>query len=437
MVATAFFVGCVAGNLSLGKISDIYGRKKIFLIFMITNFLALSQLLFLFHYVQLIVSAFLLGLSNVIMGIGTVLLTENIDKSYCARIMGITNAMFPLGGLLNTLIFYLFSNWRVYFIVISFLNTLAAFIYLQESLKWLQHNNKQDEYVQAILYILKLNGKEYNESILNGILKDYFDHDQTIETNICIINNYSNSIHREKEDQLDQMNNRSDYDLNSYKIRLGSSYNIFDLFLYRSIRRNSFCLLLLWIISGFSFYGLFLNLSNLTGDIYINSVVAYSGEFLGEVISGYLADLYGRRTVTLYSFSLGSVCSLGFIVFSTNFIKIPLLFLSVMGIASAFNILYIFTAEMYPTNIKSLAMSFFSITNNLTAATTPYFLIICPDILMFVGLLCAGATITTSFLLESMGYNPGKDVKEKEDLRNGIGLCEKLLYYSSKNRYLL
>ena len=71
---------------------------------------------------------------------------------------------------------------------------------------------------------------------------------------------------------------------------------------------------------------------------------------------------------------------------------------------------------MYPTNIRSMAMSFFSLSNRFAAGTTPYLLNVFPNLNLIISLLSCIATLSTMMLPESIGYNSGKDVVERENL---------------------
>ena len=142
------------------------------------------------------------------------------------------------------------------------------------------------------------------------------------------------------------------------------------------------------------------------------------GRIYSRSINGYIADRLGRKKVTYYSFGLAEICSLSFYLINDIYIKIFCYFyqLSVLLHASAFNVLFIYSAEMYPTNIRSLAISFFSLSNRFSAGTSPYLLNIFPNLMVIISLLSGVATVTTLFLPESIGYNPGKDVVEREDV---------------------
>ena len=48
------------------------------------------------------------------------------------------------------------------------------------------------------------------------------------------------------------------------------------------------------ICSLYNYFGIILNLGKMKGNFYLNSIFAFLGEFICELISGKLSDNYGR-----------------------------------------------------------------------------------------------------------------------------------------------
>jgi MFS family permease len=165
-------------------------------------------------------------------------------------------------------------------------------------------------------------------------------------------------------------------------------------------------------VTGLSFYGLLLNLENLTGNIFIDSLVSYTGELFAEIYSGYLANKHGK-SVLMYSLAINSVGSLALTLFNSIYAKIPLLFMASIGIASGFNVLYIFTPQYYPTNIRAVALSFFSLSNRVAAGCVPLLLNFMPNINFIIGCISAFGVVVVMFIPEVKGYNAGSEVAEK------------------------
>jgi MFS transporter, OCT family, solute carrier family 22 (organic cation transporter), member 4/5 len=387
IVGTVFFLASITSNLAFSKFPDVYGRKRVFLVLNFISFLSILQLLYLRHLGQLILAAFLNGLSSLNLALGSVIINENIHSKYSGIIMGLTNAVFPLGGIINTLFIYFFKDWRFYLIfniIIFATAVILGFLYMQESPKWLYANQYKDEFINTVDYIATFNGKE--------TYSDYL----TLP-----------SFRRRSSITIQGKNEE-------YRKHV---YDVFDLVKYKSIRKLSLKNMYLWIISGFSFYGLLLNLEGLTGNIFIDAIVTYSAEIIAEIGSGFLSSSIGRKRTAFFSFALAFIGSLLFCLINLFSLEIIILFLSAMGVASGFNVLYIYSAELFPTNIKSLSVSVFSLFNRLAGGMIPILLTYTRNITIYISILSLGAVIVVISLPESLGYEPGDEV---EELRNKV-----------------
>ena len=78
-----------------------------------------------------------------------------------------------------------------------------------------------------------------------------------------------------------------------------------------SQRKTILILILLWYASSFCFYGIILNLNKLKGDFFSLSILAFLGEMIRELISGYTAEIYGRIFELKYG---GFLRAFGFLI---------------------------------------------------------------------------------------------------------------------------
>jgi len=439
LLGTFYFLGAISAYSSLFKIPDRFGRQYVFKTLNLFSLICLLQLLYLKTYFQLMICSFVLGMSSINMSIAAVILNENMDENYSSVIMGIANAAFPLFGLINTFFFYFFQDWRptIYLICLnSLLLNIGCFYYLRETPVWLNANNKREQLIDTLNFIANVNNtkiepqklssnNEYNELQLpiNEVQNEedneyyYFDSENNIvETSNNIIDNFNiiNNININNNNVNNGENNeKKDIKFNSHK------YDLLDLLYYGSIRKITISNLFLWGVSGFSFYGIFLNIEGMTGNIYLDATVSYSAEFIAEMLSGHLAVLFGRKKVLFYSFLMAGVGSF-FIRFFQGILVIQscMIFIAAMGVASAFNVLYIYSAELLPTNIKILSLSCYSLFNRLTAGMVPIILTFTTEIVPLIGILSIISSLIMCYLPESMGYDAGNEVEEVLEIMN-------------------
>lgn len=373
----------------MGKFPDRYGRKKVFLYLNLACCFSYAQMFFLNNFIQLLLVAFASGLAGINLGLGSVIISENFDPKYAGITIGIAMAMFPLGGIINIFFIYFFNDWKFYFTIMLIgmsYGTYLGFKYMEESPRWLLANNKKAEFMEVMYAIAKINKRESElKSCINQLKKEIVRSDAQSQKEIY-------------------------HELTKGECRK-HVYEVTDLFCYPSTCKITVCSLFLWIVSGFSFYGVFLSLSELTGCVYVDSVVAYTAEIFAEIASGFIADKYGRKTTVFYSFLIAFIGNLLFL-FSSYYISLILLFVSCIGVASAFNVLYIYSAELYPTNVKSLAVSILFLSNRMSAGIVPYLLTIIPNAVLIIAILSGLSVIVVSFLEESLGRNSGTEVPE-------------------------
>jgi MFS family permease len=123
------------------------------------------------------------------------------------------------------------------------------------------------------------------------------------------------------------------------------------------------------ICCSYNYYGIILNLGKMKGNFYLNSIFAFLGECVCELISGKLADKYGRILIFLCSCILGII---GYILYliSPSF-KFIFVFIAMLGFAGIFNIMCIYMPEIYPTKIRNITYSYTSFISRITPIIIP------------------------------------------------------------------
>ncbi|XP_030359796.1 solute carrier family 22 member 5-like isoform X3 [Strigops habroptila] len=169
------------------------------------------------------------------------------------------------------------------------------------------------------------------------------------------------------------------------------------------------CIPLWWMIISVGYFGLSLDTPNLHGDVYVNCFLSAVIEVPAYIISWLLLRNLPRRYSMAAALFLGG-CVLLFIQLVPSHIR-PLSILLVMlgkfGITSAFAIVYVYTAELYPTVVRNMGVGASSMASRLGSILSPYFVYLgaydrfLPYILM--GSLTVLSGILTLFLPESYG----------------------------------
>uniref|UniRef100_A0A8D1P4M7 Major facilitator superfamily (MFS) profile domain-containing protein n=1 Tax=Sus scrofa TaxID=9823 RepID=A0A8D1P4M7_PIG len=184
---------------------------------------------------------------------------------------------------------------------------------------------------------------------------------------------------------------------------------ILDLFKTRNIAIITIMFLLLWMLTSVGYFALSLNTPNLHGDAYLNCFFSALVEVPAYVTAWLLLRTLPRRYVIAGVLLLGGgvLLLIQLVPADYNFLSIGLAMIGKFGITSAFSMLYVFTAELYPTLVRNMAVGLTSMASRIGSIVAPYFVYlgaynrVLPYILM--GSLTVLIGIITLFLPESFG----------------------------------
>ncbi|CAG5078959.1 Oidioi.mRNA.OKI2018_I69.PAR.g9134.t1.cds [Oikopleura dioica] len=144
-----------------------------------------------------------------------------------------------------------------------------------------------------------------------------------------------------------------------------------DLFKTTPIRLVTLNIGFSFIVVTIVYYGLAYNVSSLSGDIYVNNVINGLVECFGYFVSIPLIDRFGRRSTT------GMVMlnnQLGFDSVTIQECGKWLAFIGKFCVSGAFNNIFIFASELYPTEIRTVGVGFCSMVGRVSGALSPFLL---------------------------------------------------------------
>ncbi|XP_040462867.1 solute carrier family 22 member 15-like isoform X2 [Falco naumanni] len=248
----------------------------------------------------------------------------------------LTNLTFAVGIAVYALLGYCVREWRylalvsntpgIFFLLLSFM--------LPESPRWLYSQGKMAEAEDVLQYIALGNGKER----LNLKLKP------------------STGALRKDE----------------------SAPGILNLVKHPVLRWRTIILMYIWYACSFVYYGLTLNAGELRGNLYLN--VALSG--LVEVPAFPLCMFFiekswsGRRkTMTCFLVFAGLACIFTMVLPANAGLLLSPTLLALCGkmmVSAAFNIVYIYTSELYPTVLRNAGLGVCSMSCRFGGILAPF-----------------------------------------------------------------
>ena len=386
LVSTIFFTGGIIGSITLASIPDKYGRKKIFQILIVASLILHLNLLFAIGPIHVIITFFLGGLCSFSFGMCFFIVSEYLPSSTSGIVIGVLNALYPLGGVLVGFFFMFINSWRCLYLIIVLIHIPVTYLtlkYFTESPRWLNVQGRKEECITEMANIARLNGN----------LQQWEDF---LSKNPNFIEGKSDSLPQKK-----------------------TNYSLFQILSFKSQRKNFLLMTYIWLVSAFCFYGIILNLGRMEGYFFINSIFAFSGEMIGECLSGYLSGIYGRLTVMKFSVILGATSFLLFELFPVS-IKFIMIFLSMGGNAGIFNVLAIYSAELFPTPIRGKTCSLLLLICRFSPLIVPTLTQIFGDYTNYLFIIAGYTSAIVNFLLEETLGKPLPDIIPEEMEKEGF-----------------
>ncbi|XP_033867795.2 solute carrier family 22 member 15-like [Acipenser ruthenus] len=328
LASSFYFGGVLMGVLAFGHLSDRYGRKKLYLTglalditFGVTSGLAPSYQLF-------AASRFLVGIMNGGMSlVAFVLLNEYVGTSYWALTGSLGSLFFAAGISVYAVMGYFIHSWRMLALVTNLQGVLlfVLSVFIPESPRWLYSQGRLSEAEDVLYLIAKRNHKQK-----------------------CTVS---------LKPPLDRRDRQT--------------VGALDLFCHRILLKRTLVMMYSWFVCSLVYYGLTLNVGNMGGNLYVNLALSGIAELPSYPICIYLIGRKWsgrRRTLSGFLFLGGIACLI--IMFLPEkqeagvFAYVNSRSLSLLGkmtISAAFNIVYIYSSELYPTVVRNIGMGMCSV----------------------------------------------------------------------------
>ncbi|XP_053892355.1 organic cation/carnitine transporter 2-like [Malaclemys terrapin pileata] len=371
LTASLFFVGVLVGSFISGQLSDKFGRKKVlfatmgvqtgfsFLQVFSTSWEMFSVLFVIVGMGQIsnYVAAFVLG---------TEILGKTVRIIFCT--LGVC-IFYAIGYMLLPLFAYFIRDWRMLLLALTLPGLLCIPLWwvVPESPRWLISQGRVQEAEIIIRKAAKTNGIAAPDVIFDPM-------------------------------ELQEMTSQKQ-----------QTHTILDLVRTKNIRFVTIMSVIIWMIISVGYFGLSLDTPNLHGDAYVNCFLSAVIEVPAYIIAWVLLRNLPRRYSMAAALFLGG-CVLLFIQLvppHLHILSIILVMLGKFGITSSFSMVYVYTAELYPTVVRNMGVGASSMASRLGSILSPYFVYLgaydrfLPYILM--GSLTVLTGILTLFLPESYG----------------------------------
>lgn len=376
LVQPTFMLGVLIGAVLFGDIADRVGRRPIMWITSSCQFLFGVAVAFTFDYYSFVIVRFFLAMvSSGYLVVVFVYVTEYIGiKARTWASMHI-HAFFAVGVMIVALVGFLVRTWWIYQIILS-VTTLPFLLccwMLPETPFWLHSQGKHRE-VERIIATME----KWNRVKSPCKLSELCPVEETNSTNVD-------------------------------DVPVSKSHNVLELFHNCTFARRTISVWLIWFTGSLGYYVFALNSVNLGGNEYLNLFLTGAVEIPSYIVCCLGMDNLGRRN-TLAPFLLLSAVICVVIMLIPEEHSTVTIIMSMAGkfsIGTAFGLIYLYTAELYPTVVRSLAVGSGSMMCRLGSVVAP-FCVYLKDVWIFmpqllVGIMALITGILTLMLPETLG----------------------------------
>lgn len=336
LVGGMFFVGGMVGCLITGIISDMYGRKSVMIasqILVIVSCLACSYSA---NVWQLTGARVILGGAQMAsFTVGYTAILEYVAPSYRTLCGMIYQMMFGSSQLFFDVAAYFYREWRGLQFYSSFACVLSLLLFFlaPNTPRWLLSAGR---FVKA-----------------KKVLKDLAKYNRS---------------------PLPEFNLKAQMDTNSLN---EENYTYLHLFKTWKVFSSSVVLSYIWVVCALLYFAIALESSNLGGNMYQAFALTCIADLPSYVVSLFACNIFGRKKTVLGSLFCAGIfigcCSLVPQTYKYKYIfNIVLAMLAKFCTTNAFNSIFLWTFEIYPTVLRSQGTSFCVAWERLGAFCAPF-----------------------------------------------------------------
>ena len=177
-----------------------------------------------------------------------------------------------------------------------------------------------------------------------------------------------------------------------------------------------------WTVINLCYYGLTMNSVNLSGNTFLNTMLNVMIEAPGYLLALLTMDRCGRKPILVVCQLVSGAACVGAGLAPAGHLTTALSCLGKLGSSAAFSLVYLYTAEMFPTVVRTKALGTCSMVARLGSLVSPYIASLgsshqsryLPFLIFGVATLLGGATAV--LLPETAGTELPGTIAEAEQL---------------------
>ncbi|XP_018372686.1 PREDICTED: organic cation transporter protein-like isoform X2 [Trachymyrmex cornetzi] len=331
--------GVLLGNIIFGSLADRYGRKTPLMVSVILQLLSgIGCAVVPWFYALLLMKLLSALATGGTMVTSYVICMEIVGTKWRAAITVLYQIPFSLGHMSLAGLAFWFRHWQHLQIAITLpsIVLLSYWWIIPESPRWLLAMGKQRAACEVLQKAVNTNNVE-NVDVPEIVRKH------------CLHQNL-------KKSTLD------------YKA------SFFDLLRTPNMRIKSLSIFFNWIVCGMGLFGISQYIGQVGGDIFINFAVSGAIQIPGNFVAWWAMNTLGRRITLICSNSISGVACLFLIIVSNNteWLRLLLTCIGIVGMSVSFTTVYLFSGELFPTVVRNIGIGASSMCARIGSILAPF-----------------------------------------------------------------
>ncbi|GFG40420.1 hypothetical protein Cfor_01589 [Coptotermes formosanus] len=335
LVGTVHFAGILLGSIIFGLLADRFGRKMVFVVcIMFMSLTGVAQAVAP-NYVTFQVFVFMNALGTAgVYPLAFIIGVEMVGRQKRETSATVLNYFYALGEAAVALVAWLSKSWVVIQLVVS--APPAVFIlyywFVPESVRWLLARQKNRRAGKIVRKAARVNGVVLSERLLSRFEGGKAEGREVRTSCQCVYVHYLLS------------------------------------------QQKNLLLFLLRTANAFVYYGMSVNSTSLGGNKYLNFALVCLVEIPGYTLAWIAMNRFGRRRTLCGSLLLCTATCVAavFVPQDLNWAVVLLFLIGKLGVTSSFGVIVVYTAELYPTAMRSIGVGTSSTVARVGAMLAPF-----------------------------------------------------------------
>ncbi|XP_067665040.1 solute carrier family 22 member 6-like [Haliotis asinina] len=369
LLQTLLIFGMGIGSVLFTLLSDMYGRKFSNILAGLSFFATSTAMSFAptytaFAVMKVIQGATLVGASLT----SSTISLEIIPARHRSKVGFIRNLFLSLSVVIYAVVAYVMRdlNWRYHQLIVGVIAGYYIFSpwVMDESSRWLAAKKKYSIIERNLKKASLMNHKDANHIIT--LFREKVKEPNAPQQNALL----SSDTH------LDQ----NEHSQGVSKPERKEERPFLQIFKDRQIRTLTAILCFIWVTDNLTYHGLSLNATQFHSDKYIAFGLSGVTEVFGAVAFRLTVDRFGRKKTCLVCHLISAVSLIASVIFHHFTVAVPTLSVAVsafsligkFGAATSFNVLYLYTPEIFPTTIRNVGFGLGSLAGRVGGLFAPF-----------------------------------------------------------------